>query len=212
VLLTNGRSRSSEHLDVKRKGHPRSHPRQRQSSRSSFTGGMTPRLPSASPSQAWRAMPGGAPRMGQGSGAARARAGGYSTSSAARGATAPRRCSWSRSSCSSGWPRWCRRRRLRMKLTYQRRQPEHTVLGEEPANEFPADSIPAGAPHEPQNRLPGARSPPHCAQVSVSRLPQSSQNRSPSRFSAWHRGHVMAVGARLRPDRSHPFRQTERAA
>ena len=25
-----------------------------------------------------------------------------------------------------------------MKLTYQRRQPEHTVLGEEPANEFPA--------------------------------------------------------------------------
>ena len=25
-----------------------------------------------------------------------------------------------------------------MKLTYQRRQPEYTVLGEEPANEFPA--------------------------------------------------------------------------
>ena len=45
-----------------------------------------------------------------------------------------------------------------------------------------------------------------------SRLPQSSQNRSPSRFSAWHRGHVMAVGARLRPDRSHSCRQAERAA
>ena len=74
------------------------------------------------------------------------------------------------------------------------------------ARRTPGELIAAGAPHEPQNRLPGASSPPHCAQVSVRWLPQSSQNRSPSRFSAWHRGHVM-VGARLLPDRSHSYSQ-----
>ena len=31
-------------------------------------------------------------------------------------------------------------------------------------------------PHEPQNRLPGASLPPHCEQVSVRRLPKSSQD------------------------------------
>ena len=53
------------------------------------------------------------------------------------------------------------------------------------------EGLTAGAPHEPQNRLPGASSPPHCEQVSVRRLPQSSQKRRPSRFSAWHREHLM---------------------
>ncbi len=65
---------------------------------------------------------------------------------------------------------------------------------------------------ERQNLLPGLISAPHCGQASARRAPHSSQNRASSRFCAWHRGHVMAVGARLRPDRSHSYRQAERAA
>ena len=47
---------------------------------------------------------------------------------------------------------------------------------------------------------------------SASRAPHSSQNRRRRGSRAWHRGHVMAVAARLRPGRSHPCRQAERAA
>jgi hypothetical protein len=49
-------------------------------------------------------------------------------------------------------------------------------------------------------------------QAASSRVPHSWQKTASPGFSCWHPGHIMAVGARLRPDRSRPFRQAERAA
>ena len=71
---------------------------------------------------------------------------------------------------------------------------------------------PAGSAHERQNFAPAQVSAPHWAQAQASGVPHSSQNSRPSRFSCWHRGHVMAVEARLLPDRSNSYRQAERAA
>ena len=83
------------------------------------------------------------------------------------------------------------------------------------------------APNRGRRRLRPATAWPHCAaelarpasvrrrtaaQASASGRRTPRRTRRPSRFSCWHRGHVMAVEARLRPDRSHSCRQAERAA
>ena len=86
------------------------------------------------------------------------------------------------------------------------------LRGGEPRSRGGAADSPVGCAHSGQNFAAGDscrrtwRTPAPAAR----RTPRRTSR--PPRFSCWHRGHVMAVGARLRPDRSHPFRQAERAA
>ena len=70
-----------------------------------------------------------------------------------------------------------------------------------------------GAPHSGQNFALGDSWPTALGARpgrAARRIPRRTRARRRSR--AWHRGHVMAVEARLRPDRSRSYRQAQRAA
>src|SRR2546426_7724229 len=54
-----------------------------------------------------------------------------------------------------------------------------------------------GAPQPSENLLPASTLAPQLEQTAPKVAPHSRQNRAPSRFSAWHRGHFMPGGLQL---------------
>ena len=60
-------------------------------------------------------------------------------------------------------------------------------------------------PQAPQKAAPGTTTAAHLGHVSAKEAPQCSQNLTPSRFCAWHRGQIMAPPSR--PRAKHPRQQ-----